>query len=383
MNIVLIGKDYFPSVGGMEQHLLELARGMHQLGHSVNVVNLRTTNDLGLSKEDFVQIQEYCPLHIKNPFTAVSYGKKLHSILTEINNKQKIDIIHWHDLIAGFGVRLWSKNKQVKKVFTNHSSGYLRYRKTILIKKYFSLSIDHCDALIGPSDELVSCSKEDFKKIPTFRYIPNGVDTDRFAPGENKSFGEKLNLPKDRKIIFCPRRLSPKNGVSYLAQAIAPIVKACPKSYFLITGTGEPPEEEIKIRKIIQDSGMQDHVRFLGNVKNNEMPDLYHASDIVVMPSLIEAVSLAALETMSCAKPLVASNVGGLSQLIDHQNTGFLVPPANPDAIAHAVITLLNNEALYKKISVNARQHVQNHYSWKSIVKQTEELYISTQSMKE
>ncbi len=141
--------------------------------------------------------------------------------------------------------------------------------------------------------------------------VPSGVDSELFRPAvltEN-------SRPKEY-IILCPRRIDPKNGIEFLIHATLRSRKHIPNLTLLVAGrTGQGMEgHEKHLRQVVQANGGGECIRFLGDVEHRKMPGLYNATDVVIIPSLAEARSLSALEAMACAKPVIASRVGGLPE---------------------------------------------------------------------
>ena len=125
-----------------------------------------------------------------------------------------------------------------------------------------------------------------------------------------------------------------------------------------------------------------DKVIFAGRVPNTEMPKYYAASDVVVLPSLKEATSIAGLEAMATGKPLVGTNVGGIPQIITDGETGILVPPRNPDELAHAIVFLLNDDGKRAAMGLNARKRAESEFSWQIIAGKTQNIYHRTARVK-
>jgi len=128
------------------------------------------------------------------------------------------------------------------------------------------------------------------------------------------------------------------------------------------------------IQKRIRNLEVEPFVIFTGGVPYSEMPGFYAASDIVVIPSLIEAVSLATLEAMACKKPIVATSVGGLPEIIKNNYNGILVEPANGEALARAILLILNDKELASKYAENAYLTAKN-FSWNNVAERTLHVY--------
>ena len=120
---------------------------------------------------------------------------------------------------------------------------------------------------------------------------------------------------------------------------------------------------------------MSERVTMLGSVNNNDMPDIYRACDISVLPSLMEATSITGLESMASGLVLVGTKVGGIPALIEEGKTGFLVPPRDPEAMAEKLIPLIRDKARCKQMGEAAREKAKTEFSWPVIAGQTVEVY--------
>ncbi len=190
----------------------------------------------------------------------------------------------------------------------------------------------HISHVLAPSQELCDATALVGYQGP-IDFIPNGVDTDRFAPGKSP-IREELGISEEEVIILLARRLVEKNGVTVFAEAVAAL-KELPVR-LLFAGDGD---ERNKVEQILRDNGMFDQSIFLGGVPNPQMPDIYRAADISVLPSFMEATSITGLESMACGIPLVGTTVGGIPTLINDKETGLLVPPGDPTTLGETLGT--------------------------------------------
>jgi glycosyltransferase involved in cell wall biosynthesis len=163
------------------------------------------------------------------------------------------------------------------------------------------------------------------------RVVLNGVDTDRFAPGDRIASRDALGVPRDARVIGIAARLERVKGVD-IALAALPRV---PDALLLVAGTGS---EADALRAQADALRIADRVRFCG--LQDDMPRFWSACDIACLPSRAEGLPLAALEAQSCGIPLVASHVGGMDSAVDHA-TARLVPAEDPDALAAALTAAL------------------------------------------
>jgi len=197
--------------------------------------------------------------------------------------------------------------------------------------------------------------------------IPNAVDTRRFHPGVR---GEPF--PPDveawiagRPIVFCARLLVPKNGVDVAVEAARRLRDRGPACALLVAGDG--PERE-RLAGQVHEYGLEGHVRFLGTVDAAPMPGWCARASVVIVPSVShkgveEATSISAIEGQACARPVVASALGGLREVVTDGVNGLLVPPGDPDALADAVRRVLLDSALAARLGAAAAENVRAHHA--------------------
>lgn len=368
----MVSRDFFPDLGGIASHVMELGSALVQQRHNVDVVRISYENQ----KDHVKKISGMNVHYIFSPtklrglryfISAIKAARYLEKLVEE----KKIDVVHWHDYLAS-SIETKIISKKIPAVFTNHTSNYLEDEKSIKLA-FVKLMLSHAGAVIAPSRELTEKSFK-LRKKNVF-YIPNGVDAKKFRPAKyNKSVLKKHSIPLGGKIVLCPRRLEPKNGVIFFVKAAPKIKEKAPDARFLVVGGGYP-EERKKILDEIRKRNAEDFVILTGPIENSLMKDYYNASDVVVLPSLMEATSIAGLEAMACAKPLVGTNVGGIPEIIENNVTGYLVAPENPQEIALKTVLLLLNEKKRTKFGNHARKKVLENFSWKIIAQKTVEVY--------
>jgi glycosyltransferase involved in cell wall biosynthesis len=183
--------------------------------------------------------------------------------------------------------------------------------------------------------------------------------------------------------VLCPRRVERKNGIIHLVRAMHELPK--PRRHdtwhVVFTGTDPAPNTDAAYLADVESAlvGLPDHVSFsfAGNLTIPQMARAYRTANVVVIPSLVEAISLSALEAMATCVPVVASDVGGLSELIDSGRTGVLVPAAQPSMIVRALCELEDAKGLRTKLSSAALEEVRSSYTWESVARATLAVYES------
>ncbi len=278
--------------------------------------------------------------------------------------------------------------KEKNKIFTNHTSSFLELFDSKRKSRFLKLLFRRAKKIIGPSRELADKSRIFFgKSREDVYYIPNGVNVKFFYPINDKQknnikniFLESHGYDKDRTIILCPRRLEPKNGVEFLISAIPSVIKRNPKILFLIAGNDVDKQYSDSIRNLIKELNISGFIDLLGPISNKNMVDYYQISDIVVLPSLMEATSIAGLEAMACGVSVIGTNVGGIPEIVSDGVNGIIVPKKDSSVISAAIIKLLSNRNLLRKFSKASREIAVNKFSWLTITKETVKVYKSVKN---
>jgi glycosyltransferase involved in cell wall biosynthesis len=374
LTICMISVDFLPNIGGIATHVYEMSKALIGQGHKVHVLNIR----YGFGADRIEEIDRIIVhrLVVKRKFKKVRFlfwlwrGKKyLQSLLAS----ERIDILHWHGLFNDSYLTKFVYSNCVK-VFTNHSSTYLKMVNAPLKRTYLKWLLSHADLIIAPSEELALKSR-----VVTFpkkiEYIPNGVDPEKFNPNiKRRDIRTLYSIPKNSLILLCPRRLDPKNGIEYLIRSAPDVLKKYNNVYFLIVGNGNAKHKEY-LQRLAREQGIGNNVIFAGSIVNTEMPEYYLNSDIIVLPSLVEATSIAGLEGMACAKPIIGTKTGGIPEIASDGKNSLLVEPANSQGLAQAILVLLKDEDKRKKFGLKGREFVVRRFDWKVIAQKTVEVY--------
>ena len=204
-------------------------------------------------------------------------------------------------------------------------------------------------------------------------YIPNGIDTVRFRPdrGVRASVRQSLGI-RDEFVWLAVGRLEPVKDYPAMLTAFKQVTGLNDDALLLIAGQGSFQDE---IERLIALYALDTKVRLLGI--RRDIPQLLNAADAFVMSSLWEGMPLVLLEATACARPIVATDVGGNREVVLHGETGYLVPPRNPDALADAMLRLMNlPEPERLAMGQAGRQHIVENFDIERIVDRWEQLYL-------
>ncbi len=386
----MISTDYLPNIGGVAQHIFEISKALLDLGHKVEVLAPENhTSWRNLRKSSFTEILTGVPVYwipctsnrtikfISGRVSASLSRRKFHRASVERFTANPPDVLHWHALdMASFPVQEF----RGPKIWTNHTSNFIEGIKTPSGLQHYQREASAADEIICPSEELSILTIGIGIPKDRVHFISNGVDSMRFRPDVDASIWRaKLALSADDRLILCPRRLEKKNGVRFFIDAAIEILSSGTKNcVFAVAGNYTGPKsdsDELIVADLIEKSGYSSSFRLLGRVENREIPGLYSAAHFVVMPSLLEATSLSAMEAMSSSKAVLSTDVGGLPFLIRDGENGLLVPPANSKELASGMKKLLIDPELCSRLGKAGRYRVEKNLDWSRIAEQTLSIY--------
>lgn len=235
--------------------------------------------------------------------------------------------------------------------------------------------LSHADVIISPSEHYIDESRFLGKYRDKIVVIPNGINIDEFdIDHSKKKCREMLNLPLGDEIILFVGTLGPHKGPDVLLKAMSMVVKSMPNTKLVFVGDGVMRNE---LKTLSKKLGVKKNIKFVGFIGDTTKKAMYYKSaDIFVLPSTggHEIFGNVNLEAMACSIPIVASKIGGVPDVVKDGENGLLVPPKDSEALADAIIYLLENEDVRDKMGKNGKKKVEG-YSWKRIAEGTEMVY--------
>jgi glycosyltransferase involved in cell wall biosynthesis len=387
--ICMLSTDYLPNPGGVAAHVQGLSRALTGLGHTVYIVTKAQEDYLpGLQVEDGLPVLRAQLPRSKGTgklsqmmLAATSLSKRLLTRvprecmglreswlgipLLQLHRQVGFDVVHFHGLEPDATASRWVRDAAC--VFTNHTSMFIsavEHGDGPIVWR----GLAHADRFLAPSQELADLTVQIGAPADRVVNLANGVDAETFSPRDSHEVRAALGYSDDEVVVFTARRLVEKNGVRYLVEAGGQFLKDNPHARLLIAGDGP---ERASLESLAQELGITSRVRFLGNMERAQLPGLTNAVDLVVLPSLKEATSIAGLEAMACAKPLVGTRVGGIPEILAEGETGLLVPPCDAGSLAGAIQRLCRDQELRTRLGQAARRRVEAEFSWTAVAHRT------------
>lgn len=376
--LCIVTHTFLPHVGGIEKVVYEQSKRLRMKNFEPMVI----TNRFGTPQKysvDGVAVECYNSLNtgfrLGIPYsipTVTSFPTFLKAV-----NQSKIVHAHGHpyltSLIAGKLAKMYSK----PFVLTQHNT-FIEYNNLfdnvenlndLTVGKQNLKEADKIIAVSGATKDYVLRLGAKPKKVEV---LHNGVDLTRFKqlPEKREEMRRKLGIPEDAVVVLTVRRLVYKNGVDTLIESANIAVKKNPRIVFLAVGKG-PDYGSVKLR--INELGISANFKLAGFVSDEDLPIYYNAADVFVLPSKSrEGLPLVALEAMACALPVIATDVGGVREILT-EDFGKLVPPNHPELLAKVILDFAAMDFSSRKKELRAM--MEEKFSWDKNVERLVEIY--------
>jgi len=351
------------NTGGLENGIVNLINYSNTSDFLIDILCLRAGGDL-IQRIDNANSHIY--FEQNSSHNILSAIKKVYS-LCKVNN---YDIVHSHGFATMLAAYVGGKLAQSSCIINGeHGTLYYSSLKQRLVQRFLfnqmQLNLTVSAALKNKICQIYSTSPQHFKTII------NGVDSERFYPSKTTiKLKKSLAIPLDAIIIGTVGRLVKVKNYPSLIRALKSVRLKHPKVILLFAGDG--PEKESLLTQVKQ-AELTDNVKFLG--RRDDIQALMNLFDMFVLPSFSEGLSNTLLESMACGTPVIASNVGGNSEIIKNGETGYLYPSDDSDRLADILITLLEDVDKRTRLGQQARRHIESRFSINSMVKNYEDTY--------
>ena len=366
MKILHIAKKYPEAVGGDAVVVSNLETEQVGRGHEVFIL---TSNCPEIKEKE--NVFKFGLKDISHNLDRITIRRVISSIILlfwgfKCVRRLKPDVIHSHSVDLGFAISLSARLYRIPVVNTCHGVTFPD-KQYSFIKRFAELFfLKHAGF-----KKIIAVDKTNLKdfeeaKIKNGVYVPNGVDIGRFDK-------EKSGRKKNQKIRFLfVGRLEKQKGCKYLIRATKILVEKTKNFDIILVGAGS--QREI-LENLTKENKLGSYVTFLGRVGDEKLRELYCTSDVFVLPSLWEGLPLTLLEAWAAKLPVIVTNVGGIPDVCVDGENAFIVRPKDPENIVEAMLRLIEDEELRRRIGKNGEELVRRKFSWEKIAMGTLNLY--------
>jgi glycosyltransferase involved in cell wall biosynthesis len=385
MNILFLSRDYPPKlIGGVGIYVYEMSRSLAKMGHGAFVITEAQDTpleyiDAGVRvfrvKIKGIKALDNPRINLNGILDRLKYSLAVSDKINELCKRYPIDIVESCEARAeGFWYYFLRRSPPlVIKLHTpetlafklDHAAKTLDYKLIKLLEEFW---INRAWQIIGLSKEVIDLTEQHFRaKFKQVPLIPNPLDIDLFKPS--------LEPDNSELDILYVGRLEFRKGVHTLIRSMAYVQQYLPETKLTFIGA------DCGMKGYLLNKASQlkypENILFVDQLPRDKLIEYYQKSTICVIPSIWENYPYVCLEAMACEKPIIASDIGGIKDMIINGHNGILVPPGSSKSLGEAIVNLLKDRHLRKKLGVNARESIEQNYTSEKIVQKTLNIYRS------
>lgn len=367
MRIGIVTEYYYPSVGGIQEHVHNFAREARRLGHVARIItsempDAAKADTRSPESADIIRVGRSLPIFNNGGLGRITGGTGVGAAVREVLARERFDVVHVHAPLTPVLplVAIHHATGPVVGTFhTNFQPGLL-YR---LLRRQLQRYLDRLDAAVAVSHACLNAFKDRLQA--DFRIIPNGVDVDRF------SRGRRIRRYDDGKLnVLFVGRLEPRNGLDRLIESFHRVWQQI-GARLIVMGDGPLLP---RYRAMVPQE-MAEDVIFTGRVLD-ERPDWYATADVYCAPARIASFGVTLLEAMAAGKPVLASDIDGFREVLQHGREGELIAGDDPAAWARAMVRISRDPSRGASYGERGRLTVQR-YAWPVVTREVLGLYRS------
>jgi N-acetyl-alpha-D-glucosaminyl L-malate synthase BshA len=365
-----IGITCYPTVGGSGAVAAELGKQIARRGHSVHFVSYR----LPFRLDDFHENITYHEIDLTtySLFEYPPHDLALAAKMAEVGREQKLDLFHVHyaipHAITGLLAQQMLGDKPPKLITTLHGTDITLVGQDRSFFEITRFGITRSNGVTAVSEFLRKMTVEEFGVKNGIEVIPNFVDLSLYC--RSRGYKDRGRFaPSGEKILLHVSNFRPVKRVLDVVRILDRVTREVPAVLLMV---GEGPERA-SAQALARRLGIEDRVRFLG--RQDRIEEVVGMSDVFLLPSELESFGLSALEAMACGVPVVGSDAGGLPEVVQHTETGFLLPVGDIDGMAARTLEILKDQARWQAMGQAARRRAASLFSADRVVTQYERYY--------
>ncbi len=382
--------------GGQNVYVDEVSRNLSRLGYAVDVFTRRDSADLP-------EVMDWAPgVRIINlAVGTASFMPKddLWPLMPAFRDAllrfmardgARYDLVHSNFWMSGWVAAELKRTLDIPAVHIFHAMGKTKQRHQGAADTSPSdrIAVEH--AVIREVDRLIAqCPSERNELMNDYgaedskvRIIPSAVNIQRYSPVPRTEARQRIGLHTDDPVVVYVGRMLPRKDVRNVVRAVGLLARQTdlPVKLLLVGGESAEPDPAITpeigvLQQLATELGIAERVHFVGKRQPDDLRNYYSAGDVVVTTPWYEPFGLTPLEGMACGRPVIGSAVGGITFTIADGETGLLVPPRDPQALADALRRLLTDTALRLRMGHAARERVEREFTWQAVAQRTAALY--------
>lgn len=365
-----IGITCYPTVGGSGVIATELGKLLAEKGNEIHFItsSVPFRLDKVYPKVYYHQVEmSHYPV-----FQYPPYDLTLAAKMAEVIDREKLDILHVHYAMPHAICAILAKNiakHPVKIVTTLHGTDITVLAIDNTFTSIIRHGIEHSDAVTAVSYSLVQQTNEMLDIDKSIEVIHNFINEQQYYPKNMQNLKYQFGIEQDTKVLIHISNFRKVKRVQDVIYTFEKVQKNVNSQLLLI---GDGPEYGDMVR-LVDELGLQDKVQFLG--KQNNISDILSMADLMLLMSEKESFGLVLLEAMACGVPSIGTNIGGIPEVLAHEETGFIVNLGDSKSAAKYATDILTDDKKWNIFSENALQHVKKYFKSETIVNQYETLY--------
>lgn len=387
--------------GGQNVYVAQVARQLARAGWHVDVFTRRDRSLLPMVMQWQPRVRI---IHVPAGPPEFIAKEKLLPAMTAFSSfllnfirceKNRYDILHANFFMSGLAALDSSRQYRIPLIMTFHALGRVRRLHQCEADGFPDARFEIEDELVRTADRIIAECPQDREDLLSLYdadpsridVVPCGFDPEELRPMPRQQARAELGWPQDEMCILQLGRLVPRKGVDNAIRGLAGLHRryGLPARLYIVGGASEAPNaiatpEIARLTRIAQDCGVADRVHFIGRRGRSVLARYYSAADVFVSTPTYEPFGITPLEAMSCGTPVIGSAVGGIRSTVIDGETGFLVPPDDPDTLADRLGCLHMAPMLRREFGEAGRARVHQQYTWRHVANRLIDVYESVLS---
>lgn len=381
--------------GGQNVYVAQVARHLGRLGHRVDIFTRRDAVDLPeiVELDDRVRViavDAGPPRPVRKEELLPTMGE-FNTFVERYARSERYDLAHANFFMSGLVAAELKRRLGLPFAVTFHALGKVRRQHQGEADGFPDARFEIEERVVREADLIIAECPQDEHDLTTLYAadparlvtIPCGFDPAEFWPVDRARARAALGLGRHDKIVLQLGRLVPRKGVDNVIRALARLhAGGTPARLLIVGGESREPDpgrtpEIARLHAIADQEGVADHVTFVGCRARDELRDYYAAADVFVSTPWYEPFGITPLEAMACGTPVIGASVGGIAHTVAHGETGFLVPPRDPDALADKLALVLGQPRLARRLGQSAVRRVSTLFTWEKVAARLASAFVA------